>query len=335
MNPGIRKLAALLLAGSSVPAVPLSAAAAAASAELDYPQRPITLVVGFPPGGASDLIARHMAAYMTEDLGQKVVIEYRTGAASNIAAAAVARAAPDGYTLFLAARPNTTHKIMYPGIDYDFVEDMAPVGMLATVPLVMVVDRQSRVNDVPGLIAAAKAQPGKLVCGSAGIGTTEHLLCEVFKKSAGVDIAHVAYRGSAPALVDLMAGRTNIQITLVPGVLAQIKSGAVKPVVVMASGRIAALPDVPAIEEYGLPGKEGGTWYALVAPRGTPPAVIARLNGSVNTVLGNPTLMRVMEDLAFSLPQPGNTPEDVRLFIAEEIARWTAVLHDLHIEAPR
>jgi len=330
MNPRIKKLAALLLAGSAVPVLPLSA-----SAESVYPQRPITLVVGFPPGGASDLIARHMAAYMTEELGQKVVVEYKTGAASNLAAAAVARADPDGYTLFLGARPNTTHKIMYPSIDYDFAEDLTPVGMLATVPLVMVVDRHSRLNDLPGLIAAAKAQPGKLVCGSAGIGSTEHLLCEVLKKSAGVDIVHVAYRGSAPALVDLMAGRTDFQITLVPGVLAQIKSGAVKPVVVMASSRIPALPDVPAIEEYGLPGKEGGTWYALVAPRGTPPEVIARLNRSVNTVLGNPTLIRVMEDLAFTLPQSSNTPEEVRAFIAQEIVRWTAVLHDRHIEAPR
>ncbi|WP_233233432.1 tripartite tricarboxylate transporter substrate binding protein [Bordetella sp. LUAb4] len=330
MSAGIKKLAALLLAGSSVPAVPVTA-----GAESVYPQRPITVVVGFPPGGASDLIARHMAAYMTEELGKKVIVENRTGAAGNLAAADVARAAPDGYTLYLAARPNTTHKVMYPAIEYDFARDLTPVAMLASVPLVMVAPQQSPVHDLPGLIAAAKTRPGKLVCGSAGVGSTEHLLCEVFKKSAGVDIVHVAYRGSAPALVDLMAGRTDIQITLVPGVIAQIKSGAVRPIVVMASGRIAALPDVPAIEEYQLPGKEGGTWYALVAPQGTPADVITRLNRSVNTVLRDATLRHVMEDLAFTLPESDNTPEEMRAFIDQEIERWTAVLHDRGIEAPR
>ncbi|MFC4278391.1 Bug family tripartite tricarboxylate transporter substrate binding protein [Achromobacter aloeverae] len=333
MSLGRKKLAALILAGSSVPVAPT--AAEAAEVESVYPQRPITVVVGFPPGGASDLIARHMAAYMTEELGSKVIIENRAGAAGNIAAAAVAQAPADGYTLFLAARPNTTHKLMYPFIDFDFAHDLAPIALLATVPLVMVTGRQSDLDDLPGVVAAAKARPGELICGSAGVGSTEHLLCEVFKKASGTDIAHIAYRGSAPALVDLMGGRTDIQITLVPGVISQIRSGAVKPLVVMASGRIPALPDVPAIEEYQLPGKDGGTWYALVAPAGTPVAVIARLNRSVNTVLRNPTLRRVMEDLAFTLPASRNTPDDVRVFLAEEIARWTAVLSEARVEPPR
>ncbi|ALM84453.1 hypothetical protein ASB57_17060 [Bordetella sp. N] len=276
-----------------------------------------------------------MAAYMTLELGKKVILEYKPGAAGNIAAADVARATPDGYTLYLAARPNAIHRIMYPHIDYDFQRDFTPVGMLATVPLVMITGQQSSLHDLPDVLAAARAQPGKLVCASGGIGTTEHLLCEVLKKAAHVDIVHAPYRGSAPALVDLMAGRIDLQITLVPGVISQIKSGAVRPIAIMGSRRIPALPDVPAIEEYLLPGKEGETWYALVAPTGTPAEVIDRLNGAVNSVLQHPTLRQVMADLAFDLPEGRNTPEDLSAFVDREVERWTAVLRERNIEPAR
>jgi tripartite-type tricarboxylate transporter receptor subunit TctC len=322
------ELGVLALLGSAIPF-----GVQAVDIETSYPQRPLTLVVGYPPGGSADGLARLVAKQMADELGHKVIIDYRPGAAGNIGAEAVARTSPDGYTMYLAGRPNTIHKVMYPDVKYDFTQDLAPIGLIATAPYVMVVDKHAPAASVEDIVSLAKAYPGGLTCASSGTGTTEHLLCELLQQETGIDLVHVPYRGSSAAFTDVMGGRVDIYITSLSAVLPHITAGNVRAVAMMSSQRVPALPQVPTIGEAGLPSLALGVWYGLMAPAGTPPYVVTRLNQTINSVLLDPSLREALTQRSYAVPSPPNTPDTLQHMIAEETERWTAVLRDRNIQA--
>jgi tripartite-type tricarboxylate transporter receptor subunit TctC len=325
-----RDLAAIVLASATVPW-----AAMASDHETVYPQRPVTLVIGFPAGGSADALARLLARSMAEALGQKMIVQYKPGASSNIGAEYVARAAPDGYTIFLGGRPNTIHKTMYATMKYDFVRDLVPVGLVARVPFVMVTGTHTPIVTVQDVVRLARTYPGVLSCASAGMGTTAHLLCELLQQETNVDMQHVPYNGGAPALADVMGGRIDIYIATVAEALSHIQAGRLRPVVAMSTVRIPAMPHVPTLDEAGVPelsGFELEDWGGLLAPAGTPPHVVAKLNQSINAALVDPALQDAMAQLAFATPRQPNTPTVFRELIAEEADRWNGILRTRNIK---
>jgi tripartite-type tricarboxylate transporter receptor subunit TctC len=288
-------------------------------------------VLGYPPGGNNDFLGRLLAMHMGDDLGQKVMIEYRPGAASNIGAAAVARTAPDGYTLYLGGRPNTTHKVLYPGLKYDFSRDLTPIGLVATTTYVMVINNAAPSANVRDLVALAQAYSGGLTCASGGTGTTDHLLCELFQREAKIKMVHVPYRGSAGAFADLMGGRIDMYITPLAAASPHIAAGKLRAIAVMARSRVPALRDVPAIAESGFPRLALGAWYGLMVPAGTPPHIVARLNRAINSALTDPVWKDAMTQREYGVPPPPNTQQMLMQLIAEETDRWTAILSERNI----
>ena len=271
------------------PCAALAAFATLAHAQTPYPTKPIRIVVPFPAGGTTDILARAVAQRLTETLGQPVVVDNRPGAGGNIGAELVAKAAPDGYTLLMGTVG--THAInasLYAKMPYDHVRDFAPVILVAGVPNVLVINPALPVNSVQELIAYGKANPGKLNFASSGNGTSIHLSAELFKTMTGVQMAHVPYKGSAPALVDLMGGQVQLMFDNLPSALPQIKAGKLKALAVTSAQRSSALPDVPTVIESGLPGFEASSWFGLLAPAGTPKDIIAKLNGEVAKWLATP-----------------------------------------------
>jgi tripartite-type tricarboxylate transporter receptor subunit TctC len=323
MFPCKKEVAALMLAASAVPL-----AASACGLHDPYPQRQLTLVLGYPPGGGMDVFARLFAQHMQEDLGQKIVIDFRPGASGNIGAESVARATPDGYTLFIGARPNTIHKTMFADMKFDFSRDLAPVGLLASTPYVLVAAKDSGIGSVPDLLALAQASPGKLSYASSGVGTASYLLTELLQQKAGIELLHVPYRGDSTAFADVIGGRVSIYMAPLPAALPQVAARKVQALAVMSAGRAASLPDVPAITEHGLDGLQGGSWYGLMAPGGTPPEVLARLNQSVNAVLQKPALQASYARLSYVMPRQPSTPDMLAALIAEETEKWTAILRE-------
>ncbi|WP_233233441.1 tripartite tricarboxylate transporter substrate binding protein [Bordetella sp. LUAb4] len=323
-----KQLAALIVAGSAA-----SLGAQAADDPAVYPQRPITLVVGYPPGGAADVLARQLAVHMSEDLGQTVIVENRPGASSNIAAAAVAKATPDGYTLHLASRSAALHKSMYRHIDYDFARDLVAVGMAARMPYVLVMGKHIQAATLQDALQLARASPGMLTCASIGMGTANHLLCEAFQESAGVQLTHIPYKGAAPALIDVIGGRADFMFTALPSALAHLQAESVRGMAVMTDVRLAEIPDVPAIEEYGFMEAKGNAWLAVMAPAGTPQDVIVRLNRALTAVLEKKAVKKALASLGFIVPLSNNSPEAIGVFIAEDTDRWTGLLADRQIKA--
>jgi len=276
---------AIVVAGCMLSALALTPAALAQP----YPNRGIRLVVPFPPGGTTDILARDVAKQLTETLGQSVVVDNRPGAGGNIGADLVAKSAPDGYTLLMGTVG--THAInpsLYTKMPYDHFKDFAPVVLVAGVPNVLVVNPSLPVNSVADLIKLAKAKPGTINFASSGSGTSIHLSGELFKTMAGVDMTHVPYKGSSPALTDLIGGQVQVMFDNLPSSLPQIKAGKLRAIAVTSLVRAPALPDVPTIAETGLPGFEASSWFGVLAPAGTPPAVIAKVNAEVNTWLQSP-----------------------------------------------
>jgi tripartite-type tricarboxylate transporter receptor subunit TctC len=325
-----RNLAALALVSATLPW-----GAKASDQEEVYPERPVTLVIGYPPGGGTDALARLLARYMGEALGQKMLVQYKPGAGGNIGAEYVARATPDGYTIFLGGRPNTIHKTMYGTMKYDFGRDLVPVGLVARLPFVMVSGTHGPISTVQDVVRLARTYPGALSCASSGMGTTSHLLCELLQQEAGIDLQHVPYSGGAQAMTDVMGGRIDIYIATVAETLSHIQAGKLRPVFAMSPLRIPAMPHVPTIDEAGvsdLSGLELGDWGGLVAPAGTPPHVIAKLNRSINVALMDPALHEAMAQLAFTPPLQPNTPTAFKELIAEETDRWDGVLRTRNIK---
>ena len=292
-----------------------------------YPTKPIRLVVPFPPGGATDILARDVAQKLTEAWGQQVIVDNRPGAGGNIGSELVAKSAPDGYTLEMGTVG--THAInasLYAKMPYDHVKDFAPVILVAGVPNVLVVNPAVPANSVAELIAYAKANPGKLNFASSGNGTSIHLSGELFKVMAGVQMTHVPYKGSSPALQDLLGGQVQLMFDNLPPSLPQIKAGKLRALAVTSLARAPALPDVPTMAEAGLPGYEASSWFGVLAPAGTPPAIVAKLNAEIAKWLATPEAKEKLSKQGANAA--GGTPEDFAKHIAAETAKWAKVVKD-------
>src|SRR5215471_5381780 len=289
-----------------------------------YPSRPVKIIVGQAAGSASDIVARLVAQFLSDKLGQQFVVEVRPGAAGNIATEAVTRMPPDGYTLLLVNSQNAINTALYEKLSFDFVHDIVPVGKVESVPLVMEVHPSVPVKTVPEFIAYAKANPGKLNMASAGIGGPQHVAGELFKFMAGVQLTHVPYKGSTPAVTDLLAGQVQVMFDVTPTSLPHIKAGKLRPLGVTTTEPLPFLPDVPTIDSF-LKGYEAAGWIGFGAPRGTPPEIIAALNKQTNAAVLDPTIRQRFTDLG-AVAVPPNSPDEFTKFIAENIDKWTKVI---------
>jgi tripartite-type tricarboxylate transporter receptor subunit TctC len=290
---------------------------------LDYPTRPVRVIVGFPAGGQQDIMARLIAQWLSERLGQQVLVENRSGAGGNIGAEAVANAAPDGHTLLLVGSPNAINATLYDKPGFVFQRDIVPVAGIARTPLIAEVHPSVPVRTLPEFIAYAKANPGRLSYASAGNGTSQHFAVELLKLMTGVDMLHVPYRGVAPALVDLLAGHVQFMIDPLPASLPHVRTGALRPLAVTTMARYSALPDLPTVHEF-IPGYEADSWYGIGAPRGTPRDVIATLNREINAGLANAAVGARIAELGAVVA--AGSPTDFGTMIAEEIAKWGKVV---------
>jgi tripartite-type tricarboxylate transporter receptor subunit TctC len=303
----------------------LCAPLAAAADAQNYPARPVTLVVGFTPGGPSDVLARIVAKKLGELLGQPFVVDNRPGAGGNVAGEVVAHAAPDGYILLMGNNSIlATNASLYKKIDFDPAKEFAPISLIGTQANILVVNPKVTAKTMAELIALAKAEPGKLNFASSGYGAAAHLAGELFKAEAGVDIVHVPYKGAAPALQDVIAGQDQMMFATAASVIGFIKSGLVRPLAVTTLKRTAILPDIPTIDELGIKGFDATTWHGLVAPAGTPPAVIDKLHGATVAALGDPEVRQALGELGVDIV--GDTPEEFSAYIKSEIPKWAAVI---------
>jgi tripartite-type tricarboxylate transporter receptor subunit TctC len=314
-----------------VAATTLVSLAAPAHADSAYPSRPIQLVVPVPPGGAADFIARTVGAKLGDALGQTVVINNQGGAGGTIATRGVAKAEPDGYTLLLNSI--TTHGIgphLYASLPYDPAKDFLPVILLAKLPLVMTVNASVPAKSVQEVIALAKAQPGQLAFASSGNGGAPHLSGELFKRITGTNLLHVPYRGSGPAVIDVVAGRIAIMFDAAPALLPHIMSGKLRPLAAASATRHPLLPEVPTFAELGYQGMDIALWYGIATPAGTPPAIVQRLNAELVKILTTP-------DIRASFAKQGadaasGTPEQFAAFMREESTRWGEVVREAGIK---
>jgi tripartite-type tricarboxylate transporter receptor subunit TctC len=290
----------------------------------DFPSRPIRVVVPFPPGGPTDVLARIVAVRLGQRLGQSVVIDNKPGASGMIGADMVAKAAPDGHTLLVNASIHVINPSLYAKPPYDAMADFAPVGNLADVPLVLTVNPKVNARSVKELVALGKSAKTSLAFASAGNATSQHLSAEAFKIAAGVDMLHVPYKGSAPALTDLIGGQVQLMFDSLPSSMPHIKSGAIRPLAVTTRKRSAALPDVPTVAESGYPDFIISTWYGVWAPAATPPAIVQRIAREIAAIVRQPD---VREQFASLGAEPvGNTPEEFTAFTKVELARWAAIV---------
>lgn len=318
-------LAAAALAASTAPTWAQSPAAA-------FPAKPIRIVVPFAPGGATDVLARMVAEKMTAAWGQPVVVENKPGAGGNIGAEFVAKAPGDGYTLLLcAAGFMAVNPALYEKLPYDPVKDYAPVTLLVNAPLMLVVHPSLTASSARDLIAWAKANPGKLVIGNGGKGTAQHLAGELFTTMANIDAVHVPYKGSAPATVDLLAGQVQAMIDNPVTLVQHVKSGKLRALGVSSAQRIALAPDLPTIQESGLPGYVTGTWYGVVAPAATPKEIVAKLNAEIARILALPDVKERL--LNIGLEPVGNTPEQFGAYIRSEIDKFGKLVKTANIKA--
>ena len=297
----------------------------------DYPSKPVRFVVPLAPGGTTDVLARLVGEKLSASLGQQFVVDNKPGAGGNVGTAQVAKAEPDGYTLLMGTVG--THAInasIYPSLPYDPVQDFAPVTLVATVPNVLVVNPEVPANSVAELIALAKEKPGELNFASSGNGTSIHLSGELFKAMTGVDIVHVPYKGSGPAVVDLLGGQVEMMFDNLPSSAPQIKAGKLRPLGVTSKERSPTLPDVPTIAEAGVPGYEALSWFGVLVPAGTPNAIVAKLQDEIAKALADPAMRERFAELG-AVPV-GGTPAEFANFISAETAKWAKVVQDAGIK---
>jgi tripartite-type tricarboxylate transporter receptor subunit TctC len=300
-------------------------AAIAAGSAADYPSRPVTLMVAFTPGGASDVLARILGRKLEQILGQPFVIDNRPGAGGNVAAEAVAHAAPDGYTLLAGNNAIlATNAALYKKINFDPEADFAPIGLIGSQANILVVNPALPVKSMAELIALAKANPGKLNFASSGHGLAAHLAGELFKAEAKIDIVHVPYKGAAPALQDVIAGHVQMMFATASSVVPHIQDSKVRPLAVATLKRTAVLPDVPTIDELGIKNFDATTWHGLVAPARTPKDIVATLNQALVATLDDPGVKKSLGDLGVDII--GGSPEDFAAYIRSEIPKWTAII---------
>jgi tripartite-type tricarboxylate transporter receptor subunit TctC len=319
-----RRVLHLAAGAAAAPALPYVARADT------YPSRPVHLIIGYLPGGSTDMTARFFGQWLSDRLGQQFVIESRAGASTNIATEAVIRAAPDGYTLFLASPANATNASLYDKLNFEFLRDVEPIAGLIRFADVVVVNPSLPVKTIPELIAYAKANPGALNFASSGVGSTLHVAGELFKMMTGVNIVHVPYRGGAPAMLDLIAGRAQVMFDNVPTALPYIRDDKIRPLAVTSAARVEVLPDLPLVADY-VPGYEASAWFGIVGPKGTPAEVVDKLNREVNAILAEPDKKKRLAELGASL-LPGS-PADFGKLLADETAKWGKVIRFAGIKA--
>lgn len=291
----------------------------AQAADPEYPTRPIRWIVAYPPGGSTDLIARLMGNWLSQRLGQQVLIENRAGGGNNIGTEMAIRAPADGYTIFLVNPANAINATLYPKLPFNFLEDMVPVAGIVRVPNVMTVTKDFPAKTVAEFIDYAKKNPGKVNMASSGAGTSVHLSGEMFKSMAGIDMKHVPYKGAGPATTDLISGQVDVIFDNMPSIIGHIRGGSVRALGVTSAQRSPALPDVPAVAET-VPGYEASAWFGASAPKDTPAYAIARLNREFNAALADPAMRARLADLG-GIPIPG-TPEQFWALHRMETERW-------------
>ena len=291
----------------------------------DYPTRPVTMVLAFPPGGASDVLGRILGRKLEQILGQPVVIDNRPGAGGNIAAEAVAHAAPDGHTLLMGNNSIlATNAALYQKINFDPVKDFAPIGLVGSQANILVVNPALPARSLAELIALAKANPGKLNYASSGHGLAAHLAGELFKAEAKINLVHVPYKGAAPALQDVIAGHVQMMFATASSVVSHIQDGKVRALAVTTLKRTALLPELPTIDELGLKGFDATTWHGLVAPAKTPPEIVRTLNRALVETLADPAVKKSLDGLGVDIA--GGSPDDFAAYIRSEIPKWTAIV---------
>lgn len=294
------------------------------AAAQDYPARPVRMVVPYPPGGNVDISARIVGPPLAELLGQSFVVDNRSGGGGNVGAALVAKGTPDGHTLLVGSSgPLSVNPVVTKDMPYDSIRDFAPVGRVQSVPLVVLASPKFPVKSVKELIARAKAEPGRITMASAGTGTTNHFAIELFSSLAGVQLLHVPYKGSGPALSELLGGQVNTMVDQLTSSIGFIKDGRLRVIAVTAAKRVGALPGVPTLAESGVPGYEASTFLGLLAPAGTPRPVVAKLNAALNKVMAQPAVQERFR--ALGADPGGSTPEAFGRIIGDELAKWRGV----------
>jgi tripartite-type tricarboxylate transporter receptor subunit TctC len=313
----------------AVGAAALPAVSRVASAQT-YPTRPVRLVAGFPPGGAVDMVARLMGQWLSERLGTPFVIENRAGAGGNIAAEAVVRASPDGYTLLMVNVANAINATLYDKLSFNIIRDIAPVASIMRAPGVMVVTPSVPAKTVPEFIAYARANPGKINMASAGNGSSGHVFGELFKFMTAVNMQHVPYRGGAPALTDLLGGQVQVYFGPIPETIEHIRAGKLRPLAVTTAMRLESLPNIPTVAEF-VPGYEASGWHGVGVPTNTPREIVEKLNSEINAALADPKFKARLADLG-GVPLRG-LPADFGKLIAEETEKWAKVVKFAGIKA--
>jgi tripartite-type tricarboxylate transporter receptor subunit TctC len=314
---------------ASAGAVPLFIGAGGASAQVAYPARPVKVVIPYPPAGGADTVGRILFQKLAEMWGQQFVIDNRGGAGGTIAAAAVAKAERDGYTIMYDATAFSVNPSLYPRLSYDTVKDFEPIFLSALITNLLVVNKAVEVRTVADVMALAKATPGGLEWASSGNGTVQHLALEMFKHQAGIKLNHVPYRGGGPVLNDLIAGQVKFYFSNAAASIGHVQSGMLKCIAHTGRGRLATLPDVPAVAET-LPGFEAYEWHGVFAPAGTAPDIIAKLNAGLNAVIKQPEIAERLKQLNVESRQ--NTPEEFRTFVASEMDKWGRVVREANIK---
>jgi tripartite-type tricarboxylate transporter receptor subunit TctC len=308
----------------------LAASASTQAQSSDYPARPVRIIVPSSPGGGTDILARLMAKKLAESMGQPFIVENRAGAGQALGIDVVARAAPDGYTLLMAASAIVLNQVLSKKTSYDTVRDFAPVSLIATVSNVLVVHPSLPVKTEAELIAYAKANPGTLNYSSAGTGTSPHLSMELFRSMAGITMTHVPYKGTGPATVDVVAGQVQLSMPNLLTAMPHIKGGTLRALGVTGPRRATGLPNVPTIAEAGVPGYESVQWYGLMAPTGTPAPIVARLQVEIAKSLASPEMQAAMANEGADAI--GNKPQEFAAFIKSEIDKWSKVVKAARIE---
>jgi tripartite-type tricarboxylate transporter receptor subunit TctC len=316
-----RQFLHLAAGASALPALPRVAQAQT------YPTQPVRLIVGFPAGNASDILARLIAQSLSERLGQQFVVENRPGAGGNVGTEVVVKALPDGYTLLLVLSGNAYSATLYPNLNFNFIRDIAPVASIVDAPYAMVVNPSVPTTSVPEFIAYAKANPGKLNMASAGIGGATHVFGELFMMMAGVNLLHVPYRGNF--MPDLLGGQVQVVFAPITHLIEYIRTGKLRPLAVTPATRSAALPEIPTVAEF-VPGYEASGWYGIGAPKNTPTEIIDRLNKEINAALADPNIKARLADLG-AVPMP-MTPAEFGKFIAAETEKWAKVIKAANIK---
>jgi len=329
MTQLIRHALAAFTAATLSLSVPMAHAQAPGQAA--YPSKPVRIVVGYSAGGPTDLVARLLATQLQTATGQPFVVDNKPGAGSNLATDMVAAAAPDGYTLLLAAAPITMNAFLYKNLKWDVQKSLDPVSMVMSAPSILAVNPKVPAQNLQELISLARKKPGELTFGSTGMGGSQHMAGEVFKQRAGIDIVHVPYKGAAPALQDLIAGHVTMAFMTSLSAVPYVKDGKVRALAVASKARIPQLPDLPTVSEAGLPGFEADSWNGLFAPRGTPPEVINRLHTEVARIAASPDFKEKLQ--AQGAVVVGNSPAEFHAFIKQEVEQWAKVFQTVNVKA--